>query len=352
MHVGAAMTLCQAIVIDRHGSADVLEAREIDVPEPPPGQVRVRVRAVALNHLDVWVRRGLPNLRLEYPHRLGSDIAGEVDALGAGVEGVSVGAKVLVSPGVSCGRCEECLSGRDNLCAKYCILGETTQGGYAGLLNVPVQNLLPYPEGLSFAEAAAVPLTFLTAWQMLVIRARVRPGEIVLVQGAGSGVGVAAIQIARLFGARVWATAGSDEKCARARALGAEEAWNYSTQDFVQEVKQRTGKRGVDVVFEHVGGEVFTKSILAVARGGRVVTCGATSGFKPEIDLRHVFFRQVQVLGSTMGPKGSLFEIVRHVASGALRPVVDRVLPLSAAREAHELLESRAVFGKVVLEHP
>jgi NADPH:quinone reductase-like Zn-dependent oxidoreductase len=341
-----------AIVLDKHGGPEVLEAREIDVPDPGPGQVRVRVRAVALNHLDIWTRRGLPHLKLEYPHRLGADIAGEVESVGAGVTDVVPGTRVLVAPGVSCGRCEACLSGRDNLCPRYGILGESTQGGYAGLLNVAVQNLLPYPARLSFTDAAAVPLTFLTAWQMLVIRARVRPGELVLVQGAGSGVGVAGIQIARLFGARVWATAGSDEKARRARELGAEEVFNYATQDFLAEVKKRTNKRGVDVVFEHVGGETFTKSVLATAWGGRLVTCGATSGFKPELDLRQIFFRQVQVLGSTMGPRGTLFEIVRHVESGALRPVVDRVLPLARAREAHEVIESRAAFGKVVLEHP
>jgi NADPH:quinone reductase-like Zn-dependent oxidoreductase len=345
------MTLCHAVVLDRHGPIDVLEERDIDVPDPGPGQVRVRVRAVALNHLDVWVRRGLPHLKLEYPHRLGADIAGEVDSVGPGVADVATGTKVLVSPGVSCGHCEACLSGRDNLCPRFGILGETTHGGYAALLNVPRQNLLPYPERLSFADAAAIPLTFLTAWQMVVLRAQVRPGETVLVQGAGSGVGVAAIQIARLFGAHVWATAGTDDKCARARALGAEEAFNYATQDFVQEVKKRTNKRGVDVVIEHVGGKTFTQSVLAAARGGRVVTCGATSGFTPELDLRQIFFRQVQVLGSTMGPKGTLFDVVRHVSAGALAPVVDRVLPLAQAREAHRVLEAREAFGKVVLTH-
>jgi len=345
------MTRCNAIVLDRHGGVDVLEPREIDVADPPPGQVRVRVRAVALNHLDVWVRRGLPNLKLEYPHRLGSDNAGEIDAVGAGVADVSVGQKVLVSPGVSCGRCEMCLSGRDTLCARYHILGETTHGGYAELLNIPAANVLPFPEPLSFPEAAALPLTFLTAWQMVVVRAQVRPGETVLVQGAGAGVGVAALQIAKLYGARVWATAGTDEKCARAKSLGADEAWNYTTADFVKEVRDRTAKRGVDVVIEHVGGETFTKSILATSRGGRIVTCGATSGFKPEVDLRHVFFRQIQILGSTMGSKSTLFDILRHVAAGRLRPVVDRVLAIGDARTAHELLESRAAFGKIVLEH-
>ena len=345
------MTLCPAIVLDRHGAVDVLEHRDIDVPAPGPGQVRVRVRAVALNHLDLWVRRGLPGLKLEYPHRLGADIAGEVESIGAGVTNATVGQKLLVAPALSDGVCEACLLGNDNLCPRYRILGENTQGGYASLLNIPAQNVIPYPSNLGFAEAAALPLTFLTAWQMVVLRARVRPGEIVLVQGAGSGVGVAAIQIARLHGARVWAVAGSLEKCARAKELGAEEAFDYTRQDVVAEVKQRTGKRGVDVVIEHVGGETFVKSILAVARGGRIATCGATSAFQVEIDLRQVFFRNVQILGSTMGPKGTLFDIVRHVEAGRLRPIVDRVLPIAQAREAHTVLETRQAFGKVVLEH-
>lgn len=345
------MTQCHAVVIEGHGAVDVLQPRTIDVPDPGPGQVRVRVRAVAMNHMDLWVRRGLPGLKLDYPHRLGCDMAGEVESVGAGVTGVDVGARLLVSPGLSCGRCEKCLLGQDNLCPRYGIFGETTNGGYAELLNIPAQNVLPFPDGLSFAEASAIPLTFLTAWQMVVLRARVVPGELVLVQGAGSGVGVAAIQIARLFGARVWATAGSESKCAQARQLGAEEAFDYTKQDFVAEVKQRTGKRGVDVVIEHVGGETFTKSVLAVARGGRVVTCGATSGYKPEVDLRQIFFRNVQVMGSTMGPRGTLFDIVRHVQAGRLRPVVDRVVPMEQVREAHRALEAREAFGKIVLEH-
>lgn len=343
---------CSAMVLHRHGNPDVLESARIEVAPPGPGEVRVRVRAVALNHLDVWVRRGLPNLKLAYPHRLGSDIAGEVESVGPGVRHVTVGQRAVVAPGVSCGVCEACLGGDDNLCVHYGILGENTQGGYAELLVVPAVNVLPYPGDLPFEQVAAIPLTFLTAWQMVVMRARVRPGEIVLVQGAGSGVGVAAIQIARLHGARVWATAGTEEKCARARELGAEVAINYATGNFAQEIKQRTDRRGVDVVIEHVGGETFTRSIQAVRRGGRVVTCGATSGFKPELDLRQVFFRNVQVLGSTMGAKHTLFDILRHVERGALRPVVDRVLPIAQVREAHRLIEAREVFGKVVLLHP
>ena len=340
----------EAVVLRTHGGPEVLARETIDLPDPGPRDVRVRVRAVALNHLDLWVRRGLPNLKLEYPHRLGSDIVGEVDALGPGARtSLKPGDKVVVNPGVSCGVCERCLSGQDNLCRQYAILGEHTNGGYSRHVVVPDANLLPYPGDLPFTDVAAVPLVFLTAWQMVVDKARVRPGQTVLVQAAGSGVSSAAIQIAKLHGARVIATTGTDAKADRARALGADAVVNYATQDFVAEVKKLTGKRGADVIIEHVGGEVMSKSVVAAAAGGRIVTCGATAGFTPAIDLRHVFFRQVEILGSTMGSKGSLFGILEHVAAGRLRPVVDRVLPLWDAAEAHRVLESRQAFGKVVL---
>jgi NADPH:quinone reductase-like Zn-dependent oxidoreductase len=340
----------EAVVLREHGGPEVLLEERLPLEEPGPGEVRIAVRAVALNHLDLWVRRGGPAFRLSYPHRLGADVAGVVDALGPGVDDLAAGDRAVVSPGLSCGVCRACLSGRDNLCPSYGILGEHRSGGYGQFLVVPRRNLAPYPGQLSFPEAASVLLTFLTAWQMLVDKARVEPGETVLVHGAGSGVGVAAVQIARLFGARVIATAGSDAKLVRARELGAEGAINYRTADFVAEVKKLTGRRGVDVVFEHVGGATFTGSIRAVRNGGRIVTCGATSGFHPEIDLRHIFFRQISVLGSTMGSKGALLQILEHVAAGRLRPVVDRVMPLASAAEAHRLLESREVFGKIVLE--
>jgi NADPH:quinone reductase-like Zn-dependent oxidoreductase len=340
----------EAVVLRTHGGPEVLVRETIDLPDPGPREVRVRVRAVALNHLDLWVRRGLPNLKLEYPHRLGSDIVGEVDALGPGARtSLKPGDKVVVNPGVSCGVCERCLSGQDNLCRQYAILGEHTNGGYSRHVVVPDANLLPYPGDLPFTDVAAVPLVFLTAWQMVVDKARVRPGQTVLVQAAGSGVSSAAIQIAKLYGARVIATTSTDAKADRARALGADAVVNYATQDFVAEVKKLTGKRGADVIIEHVGGEVMSKSVVAAAAGGRIVTCGATAGFTPSIDLRHVFFRQVEILGSTMGSKGSLFGILEHVAAGRLRPVVDRVLPLWDAAEAHRVLESRQAFGKVVL---
>ncbi|HZU81309.1 MAG TPA: zinc-binding dehydrogenase [Polyangiaceae bacterium] len=340
----------EAIVLFEHGGPEVLTRAVVELPDPGPREVRVRVRAVALNHLDLWVRRGLPGLRLEYPHRLGSDVVGEIDALGPGARAGAVGDKVVVNPGVSCGVCERCLSGQDNLCRQYAILGENRHGGYARHVVVPDANLAPYPGDLPFTDVAAVPLVFLTAWQMLVDKARVRPGETVLVHAAGSGVSSAAIQIAKLHGARVITTIGADAKAQRARELGADEVINYAAEDFVAAVKRMTAKRGADVVVDHVGGDVMPRSVLAAAAGGRIVTCGATAGFQATVDLRHVFFRQIALLGSTMAPKGALFGILEHVRARKLRPVVDRVLPLWQASEAHRVLEAREAFGKVVLE--
>lgn len=354
------MANMDAVVLYEHGGPEVLRFEPIEMPEPGPGEVRVAVKAVAVNHLDLWVRRGGPAFHLRYPHRLGADVAGTIDAFGPGADrsgvgdgsdagALKVGDRVVVSPGISCGMCQACLSGSDNLCRRYRILGESTQGGYAQYVVVPRQNLAPFPGELSFEQASAVLLTFLTAWQMLVKKAGLRPGETVLVQGAGSGVGVAAVQICKLFGARVIATAGTDEKLAKARALGADETINYRDTDFVAEVRALTGKRGVDVVFEHVGGEVLSKCLLITRNGGRIVTCGATSGFLPTIDLRHLFFRQIQLIGSTMGSKGDLFELLEHVAAGRLAPVVHQILPLCEAAAAHSILEERQAFGKIVL---
>lgn len=338
-----------AVVLREHGGPEVLRSEKLPIPEPGPRQVRVKIAAVALNHLDIWVRRGGPAFHLEYPHRLGSDIAGTVDAIGPGVSGVIVGQKTVVQPGLSCGKCAACFGGQDNLCRHYRILGENTQGGYAEYLVVPDINLAPYPENLDFANAAASILPFLTAWQMVVKKAEVGPGDVVLVQGAGSGIGVAAIQICKLYGATVITTAGSAAKLARAKELGADEVIDYTQGDFAAACRALTGKRGVDAVIEHVGGDVFTSSIKAVRNGGKIVTCGATASPTPSIDLRHVFFRQVQILGSTMGSKADLLAVLGHIAAGRLRPVVHQVLPLAEAAEAHRLLEARAAFGRVVL---
>lgn len=340
----------KAIAMRAHGGPEVLRLEELPDPEPGPGEVRIRVRAVGVNHLDIWVRDGWPGLKLAWPHRLGADVAGVVEGLGPGVKGVAAGDEVLVNPGLSCGRCRECLLGRDVFCRSYSILGEHVSGGYAELVVVPAANVLPKPPALSFEEAACVPLTFLTAWHALVARAELRAGEVALVHAAGSGVGVAAVQIAKLLGATVIATAGSDAKCEKALALGADHAVNYETTDFVQEAKRLTGKRGVDVVFEHVGKKTWEKSILALTTGGRLVTVGATTGYDPPTDLRHVFYRSLSLLGSTMGSKGELFDVLALVRAGKLRPVLDRVLPLADAVAAQKLLADRAQFGKIVLQ--
>ncbi len=339
----------KAVAIRGHGGPEAVNLEDLPDPGPGPGEVLVAVKAAALNHLDLWVRKGWPGLKLSFPHVLGSDIAGIVEEVGPGVEGIAKGDEVVLNPGFGCGRCERCLSGEENLCRRYAILGEHVSGGQAERIAVAARQVLPKPRRLSFEEAAAAPLVFLTAWHALVRRAKVRPGETVLVHAAGSGVGSAAVQIAKLHGARVVATAGSDAKLEKARALGADETVNYETGDFVQEVRKLTDRRGVDVVFEHVGKRTWEGSILSTALGGRIVTVGATTGFDPTTDLRHVFYRQLSVLGSTMGTAGDLLEVMRFVAEGKLRPVVDRVMPLAEARVAQGLLADRAQFGKIVL---
>lgn len=339
----------KAVTIRTHGGVEVLRHETIEDPVPGPCAVRVRVHAVALNHLDLWVRKGLPGLKLEYPHRLGSDVAGVVESVGPGASPDLVGRKVLVNPGLSCGVCAACLRGEDNLCSRYQILGEHVSGGYAELVVVPAANLLPYPERLGWAEAACLPLVFMTAWQMVVRRARVQPGDVVLVHAAGSGVGSAAVQIAKLHGATVIATARGPAKAERARALGADHVVDTTTASFLDVARKVTDRRGVDVVIEHVGQAVWADSLKALRWGGSLVTCGATSGHDAPTDLRHVFYRQLQILGSTMGSKADLHRVLPEVQAGRLHPVLDRTYPLVEAPAAHERLESREAFGKVVL---
>ncbi|MGH9462885.1 MAG: zinc-binding dehydrogenase [Vicinamibacteria bacterium] len=339
----------RAVRIHQHGGPEVLQLDEIDPPHTGPCEVTVRVKACALNHLDLWVRKGLPNVKIEMPRILGSDISGVVVETGPGVADVSVGEEVVLQPGLSCGRCLRCQQGRDNECRQYKILGSQVDGGYTERLNVPVQNLLPKPKGLSFEEAASVPLVFLTAWHMLVDRARLRPGEVVLILAAGSGVGTAAIQIAKLYRARVIATASKDAKLAKARELGADEVINNRAQDFAQEVRRLTDKKGVDVVIDHVGRDTLGKSIASLARGGRLVTCGATSGPGVDLDLRYIFARHLSLLGSHMGAKHELAGLLPFFETGWLKPVVDRVFSLEEAADAHRRLENREQFGKIVL---
>jgi NADPH:quinone reductase-like Zn-dependent oxidoreductase len=339
----------EAMVLHRHGGPEVLERQQIELAPPGPREVLVRVHAVAMNHMDLWVRRGGPAFKLTYPHRLGCDIAGMVEELGPGARGVVPGDRVMVAPGLSCGVCRACLSGRDNLCRSYKILGENAQGGYSRQVVVPDQNLLSIGDTLGFADAAALPLCTLTAWQMVFRKGQVRPGQTVVVHAAGSGVSTMVIQLCKLLGARVIATTGSPEKVERARVFGADHVIDTSSGGYVAEVKRITGKAGADVIFDHVGGELLEQAVTAAAWGGRIVTCGATAGFTARIDLRQVFFRQVEILGSTMGSKGDLAEALPMILDGRLHAPIDRVLSLWDARAAHEALEARQVFGKIVL---
>jgi NADPH:quinone reductase-like Zn-dependent oxidoreductase len=339
----------KAIVFHQHGGPDVLNYEDAPEPALRANDVLVRVKACALNHLDLWVRRGLPNVPIPLPHIPGSDIAGEIAKIGVDVTNVRVGQKVVLAPLVSCGKCPACLAGLDNYCRQATNLGYMIDGGCAEFVRAPEVNCLPYPENLKWEEAAAIPLVFQTAWHMLITRAQLQPGEDVLILGAGSGVGSASIQIARFFGARVIVTAGSDEKLSKAKELGADHLINHKTQKIRDEVRRITNKRGVNVVFEHVGTATWEDSFSSLAPAGRLVTCGATTGFDAKVDLRFLFSRQLSLLGSYMGTKSELHTVMKLVAAGKFKPVVDRVFPLAEAATAHAYLESGSQFGKVVL---
>ncbi|HEB53575.1 MAG TPA: alcohol dehydrogenase [bacterium] len=339
----------RCIVVREHGGWDRLLLEERPIPTPAPGQVRLRMRAIGLNHLDTWVRRGVPGHTFPLPLVTSSDGSGVVDAVGGQVAQVREGDEVVVLPGVSCGACEACQSGRDHLCRRYEILGEGRDGTAAEYVCVPAANVAPKPAGMAFEQAASVCLVFQTAWNMLARRAELRAGETVLVHAGLSGVGSAAVQIGKALGARVIATAGGAEKCRRVRALGADVVIDYQATDFVAEVRALTGKAGVEVVFEHVGEATFAGSLKCLARGGRVVTCGATTGGDVAVSLHQVFFKSLSILGSTMGSKGDLRQVLRMFEQGTFRAVLDRVLPMAEVAEAHRLLESRAAMGKLVL---
>jgi NADPH:quinone reductase-like Zn-dependent oxidoreductase len=337
----------KAIAIKEHGGPEVLKPEELPPPRPAPGEVRVRVRACALNHLDLWTRSGQAGFSPRFPHVLGCDIAGEVSDP-AGVEGLAPGMRVMLSPGTSCGRCAQCLSGDDNACRQYRIFGHGRPGGYAEEVAAPAANLIPIPDSVTFEAAAAFPLVYLTAWHMLVRRAQVKAGEDVLVWAAGSGVGMAAVQIAKLHGARVIATAGG-AKVEKARALGADEVLDHYSADVVAEVKRLTGKKGADVVIEHVGAATWERSVLSLGFRGRLVTCGATTGAAGGTPLRHVFAKQLTLHGSYMGSKADLLAAAPAFFAGKLAPVVHEVLPLEEAARAHTMMQASEHFGKIVL---
>lgn len=337
----------KAARIHQFGGPEVIAYEDIPEPEIKANEVLLRVRACALNHLDLWVRRGVGKPPL--PHILGSDIAGEVVATGGLCERLQPGQRVLLSPGLSCRQCVKCLEGRDNECPRYRLFGAGVPGGNRELMPAPEYAVVPIPDDLSFEEAAAAPLVFLTAWHMLFSRANLQPGEDVLVLSASSGVGSAAVQIARLFHCRVIATAGNEEKLAKARELGADEVIDHYRQDIAAEVKRITAKRGVDVVFEHVGAATWQKSLQCLAPQGRLVTCGSTTGPEVGLDLRFLYSRQQSILGSYMGTMGELHRVLRFIFRKQIRPVIDRVYPLAELAEAHRRLENKEQFGKVVV---
>ncbi len=343
------MASMKAVIFEQHGGPEQLKLAEVARPSCDPDGVLVRVKACALNHLDIWIRQGIPSYSIPLPHISGCDVAGVVEKIGDRVTGMTAGTRVAVSPGLSCWRCHFCLAGRDNLCPSYKILGAQVDGGYAEFVAVPAVNALPISDSLTFEHAAAFPLVSVTAWHMLFTLAALKPGETVLIMGAGSGVGSIAIQIAKLAGAKVITSVGADAKAPKARALGADEVVNHATEDVAKRVKALTGGRGVDVVFEHIGPAVWSQCVSVLAKGGRLVTCGATTGGEVKLDLRYLFSRQLTFKGSYMGTRAELLEAAALVGTGTLRPVVDRTFPLSDARAAQEHLLSRNAFGKVVL---
>ena len=337
----------KAVRIHQFGGPEVLTYEEVPDPKPRKDQVLVRVRACALNHLDVWVRKGLPGVNL--PHILGSDVAGEVVEVGEYVNDLTTGQRVLLAPMHFCNRCAKCVAGLQNQCRQFTVLGNGVDGGDCELMAAPAASVIPIPDTLDFNEAASVPLVFLTAWHMLVGRAAIRPGQTVLILGANSGVGTAAIQIAKLFHARVITTAGDERKMERARELGADHVINHYQQKISQEVRKITAHQGVDIVVEHVGAATWDESVKSLKAGGALVTCGATTGPNAQLDLRFLFSRQLALLGSYMGTMSELHEVLGHVFAGRLKPVIDHVFPLQEIRAAHEYLERSQMFGKIVL---
>lgn len=337
----------KAVRIHQFGGPEVLTYEDVPDPQLRKDQVLVRVRACAMNHLDLWVRKGLPGVKL--PHILGSDIAGEIVEVGEYVTGFQRGQRVLIAPMHFCGHCAKCVAGLQNQCREFTVLGNGVDGGDCELIAVPAASVFPIPDSLDFIQAASVPLVFVTAWHMLVGRAGVRPGQTVLILGAGSGVGTAAIQIAKLFHCTVITTAGDEQKLEKARELGADHGIDHYKQKISDEVRRITKKAGVDIVIEHVGAATWEESLKSLKSSGTLVTCGATTGPKVELDLLHLFARQLSLLGSYMGTMGELHEVLGHFFAGRLKPVVDRTFPLSEVRAAHEYLEKSQMFGKVVL---
>lgn len=341
------MMAMKAVRIHEFGGPEVLRYEDVPDPQPRKDQVLVRVKACAMNHLDLWVRKGLPGIKL--PHIPGSDVAGEIIQVGEYVSHVAAGQRVLLAPMSFCGHCDKCLSGLQNQCREFTVLGNAVDGGDCELIAVTPDKVIAIPDHLDFVQAASIPLVFLTAWHMLVSLAKIAPGQTVLVLGANSGVGIAGIQIAKLFQCRVISTAGNERKMQKARELGADHVIHHYQQKISEEVRKLTGKQGVDVVMEHVGVATWDESLRSLKAAGTLVTCGATTGPQAGLDLRFVYARQLKILGSYMGTMGELHAVLEHVFNGKLKPVVDRTFPLQEARAAHEYLDKSEMFGKLVV---
>jgi len=339
----------KAAAIQQHGGVEAIEILDLPEPAPRAGEVVLAVRAAALNHLDVWVRQG-GRVDIPMPHVLGSDAAGTVAAVGKGVESVAVGDEVVLSPGMSCGACPHCRRGEDSVCANFQIIGLHTQGTFAEKVAVPAANALPKPPGLPFEEAAALPIAYVTAWRMLLTRARLQPGERLLVHGVGGGVGTAGLQLGRLVGAEVIVTSSSDAKLAKARDLGAAHTINYRTADVAAAVRERTDGQGVDVILDSVGAATWQTNFAAIRRGGRIVHCGVTTGAEATVSIQDLYWNQVTVMGSTYGSRDDLHALLRALAATGTRPALDSTFPLAQARAAARRMEDAEQFGKIVLQ--
>jgi NADPH:quinone reductase-like Zn-dependent oxidoreductase len=339
----------KAVLFRQHGGPDKLSYEDVPTPRIGPEEVLIKVRACALNHVDIWIREGNPAYPMPLPHISGADVSGLVEQVGTQVENVIVGQRVFVSPGISCWKCEACLAGRDNFCRSYGLLGAMVPGGYAEYVSVPFRNVLPIPGNLTFDQAASFPLVSVTASHMLFALAQIQHGETVLIMGGGSGVGSMAVQLAHLAGARVITTVGTDDKSPKAVLLGAHAVINHSKEHVADRVKLLTEGRGVDVVIEHIGPEVWDSCLASLARGGRLITCGATTGAEVKLDLRYVYSRQYTIKGSYMGTRAELVKAAELFGQGRLKPVIDRTFPLQEAKAAQEYLLNRKFFGKIVL---
>lgn len=340
----------KAAVIHANGGLEQLVVEEVDAPKAGPGQAVLEVRAAALNHLDIWIRKGRPGAQLSFPHVLGSDAAGVVAEVGEGVKNVAPGDEVLLNPGLSCGHCPWCLRGEQSECPQFSIVGVSGWGTFAERVVVPAANLQKKPAHLNWEEAAALPLAYLTAWRMLHHRARLVPGETVLIHGIGGGVAIAALQFAKLCGARAIVTSSSSDKLQRARELGADFGINYREEKAVaQRVLELTGGIGADVVVDAVGAATFQINLEAARKGGRITHCGVTTGAAAEANLSLIYWKQLSILGSTMGSQGNFHQMVREVEATGLRPVVDKVFPLAKAQAAQGRMEEAEQFGKIVL---